>query len=268
MTAPIRELIARTSTVDAFGDSRASRVFRIDTRDQQAALNHPGLPPLLSPHPEQTTLLAQTYGASYPDSGGVCTDVTVEYRALQYGNYSPPPPRDAVDWNSWTYSIQTEEVEMPVFYRTNVDVNGAIRTTFVNNPSKLLEARPVRSVSITLTAFDFNAQEYLAGQQNKIHTIGGKQLRFICGDAFQRSATAWEITYSWIDDRGTPVMTLAPDFPTTVVPWYIARPPHGRLVVVPNADPFDGTVPLIRSVVPYAADPGGHLGLPGADRIF
>jgi hypothetical protein len=254
-----------------WGPGRATRVFRVDTRDQPTALDHPSIPTWGSPHPDLPGLLLFNKQVGYADDGGSACDVTCEYSSPNYsaGSTPPPPPRDDALWTSWSVRFESVEVEMPVFDRTRIEVNGQTKTAFLNNPIKILETRTIRSVSLTLNELVFSDQEAIAAQANKLHTIQGGKYRFVPGDVIQRGVSAWDVTYSWIDDRGTPIRGGIPEpnpqFDRYL--WYVARPPHGLLVVLPSADPFDGKVPAIGPIVPYADEPNGHLTLPGASKI-
>lgn len=271
MSATAREIIARQISLELFGPGRATRVFRVDTRDHATAIEHPTIPAYGSFHPEYTSLTLRRKSASYGDDGGTVTDVVCEYESPEFG-YSTPIPREDPTWTSWTTKYEAVTVDMPVFYLTAVEVNGQTKRTWIAQPQKILETRVIRSVVLTLNAMAFSAQETIANQQNKLHTIQGRKYRFLSGDIVQRGALSWDVSYSWVDDRGTPASQEPP--PTngdyganTVWRWYIARPPHGNVIVIPSSDPFDSRVPALQTLVPYTDDALGHLTLPGASKI-
>lgn len=264
-----REIFARQATLEFFGPGRATRVFRVDTADQVEALDHPAVPGYGEFHPQFSGMTLRRKTAAYADSGGRVTDVTCEYETVEFAAPTPVPNEDP-DWTSWSVRYEPTEVEVPVFYRTTVDVNGAQRVTFLNRPAKILETRVIRTVTLNLEGVTFGGQNAIALQQNKIHTIGGAPYRFIAGDLMQRTATKWQATYSWIDDRGTPRLQQSipvPPFSDQVYQCWIDRNPHSYFQVIPRADPFDGAVPNIIQIRPYAADAFGHLTLPGANKI-
>ena len=307
-TSPYGELLPHGGERSTGGITRLPRQFFIKGNTPKQALEDPDLlieAPLGGQHPETSSgdaLFASQYRVG--ERAGAGSDVgyfvEVEYVPGDVNFDFPPPDKSDPAYTAFGYSTQTLDISIPIISRFEVvvfyvepnplpgryDYNPRVDRT-IGVPGAELRAE------VNLSSFNENDANTIRLQHDTIHTFGSPAAdwRFIGGTADNLyRPDQWHVTYRWLGDPGTPTEALDPAIYggkalsdpgwKAFTPAHIAnippRPPHA-IWEVRTADPVFGPpapgdpyeqYPQIVAVVPYKANPNGHLTLPGANLIF
>lgn len=199
-----------------------------------------------------------------------------------------PPIRDPeneVGVIDFSGSFQTESVDIPYAALVSVAFPGDVNASIVDRVWDIL------SLGVTVTRERLNyrvvikndiagAIAAMADQNNKLHNLSGRWMRFEAGD-YRRVkktdvATFWELDYSWIGERGIRYANFPSEVdgvnilypfgpypgPLTGLPGDWVLPPHHYLIPL-RAEGGATEPPEFQWILPYEPDANGWQSLKG-----
>jgi hypothetical protein len=178
-----------------------------DTAHTWPELPQPGDPFPGQPPGQIFAIRMDRYDVEPEDDG--MTIVTCVYTNDRSGRLNPSPDRTEPNFRSWSMDFQESVVNFPTVItyplkipgETGGGANGRTAdTTIYTIPEQLI----VWERSVVLSNITFDEVRRIGAQNNKIHKIGDRAYRFKAGRCHQTERTAWETTYTWIEDPGTP----------------------------------------------------------------
>lgn len=272
------------------GGVRKSQTFRVDA-PPSLATTAAGIPNTIDGLPVRevtATRVAQNI-----------TDVTITATDSTGASLYPPPPVDITDPNRVVWQTQTVNIENTIPYATSVTqqvINASGETVpyyyWQRNEETVTDDGQIIRLSITratMTPTDFGL---IQDQANNIHTIGGRQYKFLQASTQQVAESAYSVTYEWLSDPGTkqivgtaPVDGVPADYEgeiiwpgagipylpapagSSVAPAGLLRAPFHRLLYVPAVAPIDAGapdgLPKVLHTIVGTVDPDGWELLPG-----
>lgn len=264
-----------------------SRGFRVyDTRVDQAT-EQPLIPVHGEVHPDNNQLFARDIIAS---GMGQHSLVTVKYVEAPFINYSIPPVNQYEEsFVGVDTTFEDRQVDIPLFQQTKV-----VLSTSAGVDEKLIWQRrkdvlplqyttPILRMDVSFTAStqgSFNIAVAIASvinaQNDKIHTINGRDYRFKCEGVNQRGEGEYKATYRWYEDLGVPNKLPAGGgqvfgspyirlVGNTLYPVYseeLILPPFSAVRIDANADSPE-LEPIVSFFELYEREPQGYLTLPG-----
>lgn len=237
-----------------------------------------GLPDYNTALASDPSLILDRYDVE-PLGDGASSRIVGVYTTNKFGRLTVPQRPQTQGFLSWSWRPQSVEVTIPFGLKRTYEVNAADATnTFDAWDIETLTVTEQRQIftlrvgSAFLTKDDaYNAVAACASQQNKIHTIKGRQYRYTTSYANQiGSEKEWEIVHEWEYDAGTPT----PPSPRIADPSKISMPPFvsgspslirlpfERLLAYSAANPKT-TPPVFYGVWPFVFEPNGWQSLPG-----
>ena len=285
-TGDVTELYANRATNMSSGIMSYQRGLFVEGLGVDAAGQVPGIPQVGNPHPNYSGYLlnsrtSQNYGRG---TLFICT-----YVPQEYAQGSVPPVNDYADgFLGKSVSFDYEDVVIPRWKRMGIESTDAS-----GNPVSIIaygEARdipPIRKqvpyyeipvafeLTINNTLGDvFSFSDVIVGQTNKIHTIFGRDLRFVCQGVNQRGLKEYRANYRWYADQGVP-NDLSTQFDenvtgnigrigSTLYPFFdedYIIPPFKGLYVTGSVNPTDP--PDVVFFDRFEREPNGWQSLPG-----
>ena len=203
---------SREGSSESAGDTRIRRFFVSAPTD--AALFDPIIPTLGSTYPggnpntpDIFKLKVDSYNVRKTGDGSV-SEVDVLYSSNRSLRQLHKPDRTHTQFKAWEVSYQDTAIDLVTVYSYPLRVPGVAAQTargFENIVYKVEETRTVWERHISLTNISHADVATIGRQNNKIHYINGRLYRFKAGNFRQTEKAAWEGSYTWIEDTGTPV---------------------------------------------------------------
>ena len=221
------------------GGVRIRRSYIVDTRPEQVP-GATGLPAINDPHPIFTNARVDTYSVQNLTGKTDWSTVEVLYSSDRQFEF-PVKPLDPTqaDFNSWSMSFFSQNIEVPVAKRITRRVVNPVtgvavdQQTWAYGPEyQLVLPTNFAVVQYRFTLTDFNPSTWQAirAQVNKIHQLpDGERYRFEAGDITQATETTWTGTYSWNFDPGNFVPKL-----------FNSNPVGANGLIVPNNPALNG----------------------------
>jgi len=232
MTATLQGVKSHGGSTDG---SKAQIVLRYHVDSlPPGALSDITLPPIGTPYPLLPPdpffpMLADRYDWE-PVGDNKSTWVDVVYSNDRSGRLAPHPDKTRPGFQSASVDFQDTLGEFPAVLTYPAKVPGTNGTTARFGDTTIYkpeETRVVYEINVVLQGFQNANQFAVIGQQNgRLHKIQGRYYRFKAGRITQTEKTAWETTYTWTEDTGTP-----PPLGFTPGGAYVATIPIG-----PSAD--------------------------------
>ena len=262
-----------------------TRAFNVEGLSPDVAIQVPNIPGYRDPHPDDSTLIARDISASPRGAGSL---IQVTYSPTPYvGGSGPNVNTYAEDFIGKDVSFDHEDVDIPLFRRS-----GLTTTDGSGNPVSLLvygdysagipyrKRTPYYRVETGVTFPEsatiedvFNLTSIIVGQTDKIHTIAGKDLRFVCEGIDQGSATEFRVAYRWTEDLGIPNEWPAFDetlnsnlgrIGTVLYPFAdndFIIPPFQTMRIDGNTEATE--LPKVTFIEKFKREPNGWQNLPG-----
>lgn len=223
------------------------------------------------------------------------TDVTVRAYSATASGFLPPPPVDFTDASRAVWSTDTVNIENVIPYATGVTkrvgtvAGGLIIGYWQGNEETVTDDGTIVRLEVTVSSFPQSSWQTIGNQANNIHTIGGRQYKFLQGSTRQIAANSWLINYEWLYDPGTtqilgtvaaggthsqvegqilfPGAGMGYETPTgsTAPADGLMRMPYHGLRYIPSATP--AAAPTVLHSVKGTPDPSGYTGLPGVGSL-
>lgn len=262
------------TTFAGFRGETHTRRFNVPGAWDSDALAHASLPAAWSAHPRIAGLIAIGRRATERLGANEGWVVEVAYGLNRIdGSIAPPPPPDQteVSYKKQTTRTIRETLVVPLVCKTPiiVPVPGSVPTftTFDSYTVSSFE------IPLTKTVYQMRCNKFgytgadsdaIANQDAKIHTISGRKWLFNGAYSDEIEKGVWTIDYEWVNDPGTPSITIPPGAGAQQYLVVPARQPFYKYVLrktIPSGSNNE-LVEIITQPM-YDEDATGHLGLPG-----
>jgi hypothetical protein len=267
-------LVGRDLNKDLNGQGAVTRTFRVLTTSASDAILADDIPALGTTHPTLPGYNLDRYRTN--SSGDAYTDVVCEYSSDKRFVLRKPN-KDEPTYYDWGWAMRTVVVQLPYWVRegtlqqgSNVPVQ-VYRVVKVPHPDR----RVIRYLNVRISTTNTSTFDIIADQAGTLHLMpDGRLYLFEGGTVSKIDALTFEVTYTWMLDRGTKVpdsvRQLSVDdsspFPPDAGEFY--RPAYHTISVVQRGDA--ATTPPLRVLIPQYVQLGdgqGWRSLPGGSRI-
>lgn len=249
---------SRVGDTDSSKDYRVRR-FLVDTPNPDMALTDGDLPPMHSVYPAGNPnipfpLIVDRYSV---DEVGLPTHTVVvaHYTNDRRGRLNPladrtRPTFDTLEYDTTDTTVDFYEILVYLLRVPGAAVLEANTPTTDVKTYKISESLDVITHSVSLSPFRLDAARTIGTQKNRIHKMPNGEIWLFKGGVIrQTEKSAWEVTYTWVFDKGTPEPTT---FDTHVAGTYtgvMSLGPNRTLYTPPprlNAWPnlLDPTLPV------------------------
>lgn len=230
----IEQHVGRGGSSDS---SKSERVRRfLVTGQPDTVLFDPELPQLGSVYPGGNPnvpfpLTLDRYDVS-PVGDNVHSWVDCIYTNARSGRLDPSADRTKPGFATWEFTFQQHQVDFPSLLKYPLLVPGA-DIPAANTPAldakihKVTETMTVATYSAVLQGVSRAQIDLIRAQDNNIHKMpDGRIWLFSAGDLRQTEKSAWEVTYTWGLDVGTPeppsyINPNDPNRPGTIYQWIV-----------------------------------------------
>lgn len=247
------------------GNAKADILADLDL----AAVTAPG-----TPHPDSipgltfaSMNIVERIGSG-TESGWIVDVVYARNRLSGGGVAVTPPDRTSQFYRLDSTSSRIEEIEIPLVAKQAHEFYlpfGGTITAYTFKRFSIKQTLPRTQYTLELNTNTFGPSDVYAiqGQTGKIHQFGGSKWLFQGGSMDEQEEGVYSITYTWLNDPGTPEVTI-PDVPGSDTTYLVtpARGPFQSYVVRPYQDDSGYTQIEIVLVGTYEEDLTGWLSLP------
>lgn len=274
-------LTGRGLDKDVNGQGSATITFRvIGTTSESDAILAPEIPLIGTAHPTLSGYNLDRYQTQISNDAYV--DVICLYSSDKRFVLRKPN-KDEPTYYDWGWAMRTVTIQLPYWIR-----EGTFAPADPNNPGPLVrqdvyrvtkiahpERRVIRYLNVRISTTNTSTFDVIADQAGTLHLMpDGRLYLFEGGTVSKIDALTFEVTYTWMLDRGTKVpdsprqlsLDDSSPFPPDAGEFY--RPAYHSISVVQRGDP--ATQPPLRVLIPQYVQLGdgqGWRSLPGGTRI-
>jgi hypothetical protein len=268
-------LTGRGLDKDVNSQGTATVTFRvIGTTNEADAIQADGIPAIGTVHPTLPGYNLDKYQTQISNDAYV--DVICLYSSDKRFVLRKPN-KDEPTYYDWGWAMRTVTIQLPYWIREGTFRQDSTVPVQVYRVTKIAhpERRVIRYLNVRIATTNTATFDVIAEQAGTLHAMpDGRLYLFEGGVVSKIDALTFEVTYTWMLDRGTKVpdsvRQLSVDesspFPPDAGEFY--RPAYHTISVVQRGDP--ATVAPLRVLIPQYVQLGdgqGWRSLPGGSRI-